>query len=100
MTTGTLGTDESTTLTGMPKRAPSVAGLPKSGCSPTEPRWPMIATEFAATGALVIFWFHGLSDGKSWLPQKAGVIRASSSTNAGIGPRVRIGTVSGGLAEA
>ena len=37
--------------------------------------------EFAATGALVIFSFHGLSEGKSWLPMRLGVMRGSSASN-------------------
>ena len=37
----------------------------------------MMAAELAATGALVIFWFHGLSSGNSWLPENVGTSRAS-----------------------
>src|SRR5262245_12627944 len=38
------------------------------------------AAELAATGALVIFWFQGLSAGKSWLPRSAGAVRSSSTS--------------------
>src|SRR4051794_7388233 len=37
--------------------------------------------ELAATGALVIFWFQGLSAGKRLLPSSVGTIRSSRSSS-------------------
>ena len=52
-----------TTLKGMPyKGLVPLAGLsaPQSGWTLTEaPMWAMMAAEFAATGALLMFWFQG-----------------------------------------
>src|SRR4051794_32833636 len=39
-----------------------------------------IAAELAATGAEVIFWFHGLSEGKSDWPSKLGRLRSSRAS--------------------
>src|SRR5688572_20318616 len=40
----------------------------------------MMAAELAATGALVIRWFHGFSAGKSCCPSKVGTVRSSRSS--------------------
>src|SRR5579883_2575595 len=40
----------------------------------------MMASELAATGALVICWFQGLSAGKSCWPSRAGTERSSRSS--------------------
>src|SRR5438094_9241114 len=39
------------------------------------------AAEFAATGALVIFWFQGLCAGNRLLPSKVGTVRSSSASS-------------------
>ena len=40
----------------------------------------MIAAEFDATGAEAMFWFQGLSDGKSCWPRRDITIRCSSGS--------------------
>src|SRR5438105_1481012 len=39
------------------------------------------AAEFAATGALVIFWFQGLSAGNRLLPRSVGTVRSSRASS-------------------
>src|SRR5262245_1823971 len=41
-----------------------------------------IAPELAATGAVEIFWFQGLSAGKSELPSRVGTVRSSRASSA------------------
>src|SRR4051812_13677020 len=57
---------------------------PKSGCSRPSPYLVvmllMTAAELLAVGAPVIFWFHGLSDGKSVLPSRVGTVRSSRAS--------------------
>src|SRR5208283_472376 len=43
----------------------------------------MIAVEFAATGALAMFWFQGLSDGKSCWPRSVSSSRRSRQSTPG-----------------
>src|SRR5436305_1081838 len=46
-----------------------------------------MAAEVAATGALVIGWFHGLSLGKSCCPRSVGTVRSSSGSSWSAGLR-------------
>src|SRR4051794_8907394 len=49
----------------------------------------MMAPEFVATGAPLIFWFHGLSEGKSDWPSKLSRLRSSSLSIDGPRPCAR-----------
>ena len=77
-------------LTGMPLSAPPYV-VPKSGCSEVlAPIELMSVAELAATGALVIFSFQGLSAGNSVLPMRLGKARLSSSSTINEIPRLRL----------
>src|SRR5689334_10190462 len=43
----------------------------------------MMESEFADTGALAMFWFNGLSVGKTGLPRMVGTTRVSSASSWG-----------------
>jgi hypothetical protein len=49
--------------------------------------WAMMAAELAATGALLMFWFQGLSAGKSCWPSNVGTTRSSSASRFKFVPR-------------
>src|SRR4051812_42711569 len=40
--------------------------------------------ELAATGAVLMFWFHGLLTGNSCWPSSVGTVRSSSSSRRGV----------------
>src|SRR5271163_458056 len=48
------------------------------------PMCEMMAAELDARGALAMFWFQGLSEGKSCWPSRVGTMRSSSSSAARI----------------